>query len=120
MTVTLITLPGGEELAILPRAEYEALRDAADAAVHARAMASLAAGGDALTADEVLEALEAPTPLAFWRKRRSVTQAALAKAAGISQSYLAQIEAGDRKGDPAHFLRLAKALGVRMEDLVAE
>lgn len=57
----------------------------------------------------------APSPRAFWRKRRGVTQSALAGAAGISQSDLADLERGRRRGDPALF---ARALGVRMEDLV--
>ncbi len=49
-----------------------------------------------------------------------LTQAALAAAVGISQSYLAGLEAGSRKGDPALFLRLARALSVRMEDIVSD
>ena len=39
-------------------------------------------------------------------------------AAGVTQSYIAALEAGARKGDPALFKRLAGALGARMEDLV--
>ncbi len=121
MTHTLITTPGGEELVLVPRAEFEALRDALDAAGHARAMAEIAAGlVQTLSGQEVAAALDEPTPLAFWRKKRGLTQAALAAGAGISQPYLAGLEKGVRKGDPALFLRLARALTVRMEDLVRD
>ncbi|HEV7458235.1 MAG TPA: helix-turn-helix transcriptional regulator [Roseococcus sp.] len=47
-----------------------------------------------------------------------LTQAALAKAAELSQPYLAQIENGRRGGDVHVLARLAKALSVRIEDLI--
>nr|WP_242481619.1 helix-turn-helix transcriptional regulator [Paracraurococcus ruber] len=64
--------------------------------------------------------LAAATPLAFWRRHRGLTQAALATAGGISQPYLAQIEAGSRTGDVRLLARLAKALRIRIEDLVQD
>lgn len=121
MTHTIVTTPGGEELVLLPRAEFEAMRDALDAAEHRGAMARVAAGTlETLSAEEVAAALDEPTPLAFWRRKRGMTQGALATAAGIKQPYLSALEAGERKGDPALFLKLARALGTRMEDLVEE
>jgi len=63
--------PAGETLVVLPLAEFEALRDAADAAAHARSMADLASGKEELlTAQEALALAEARTPLAFWRNKR--------------------------------------------------
>ncbi|MGY6246213.1 helix-turn-helix domain-containing protein [Bosea thiooxidans] len=121
MTHTIVTTPGGEELVLLPKAEFEAMRDALDAAEHGRAMAQVAAGTlETLSAEDAAAALKEPTPLAFWRKKRGLTQAALAAAAGIKQPYLSGLEAGERKGDPALFLKLARTLHVRMEDLVEE
>jgi DNA-binding XRE family transcriptional regulator len=121
MTHTIITTPGGEELVLLPRAEFDAMRDALDVADHAGAMAQVAAGTlETVSAQEAQAALEEPTLLAFWRKKRGLTQAALAAACGIKQPYLSGLEAGERKGDPALFLKLARALAVRMEDLVEE
>ena len=104
---------------VLPLSEYETLLDVRDAVQHASTLAEVAAGRqEKLTEEEVEAALAEPSPLAFWRKRRGLTQAALAQAAGISQPYLAGLEQAKRKGNPDLLLRLARALSVRMEDLV--
>lgn len=102
----------------LTRAEYEDLIDARDAAVALRAVAT----GTMNTLGEAeLDAfLAAPTPLAFWRRHRGLTQAALAARVEVSQPYLAQIEAGRRVGDVRLHARLAKALRLRMEDLTID
>lgn len=118
MGIQTITTPAGEELVVLSRADYEDLVDGRD---HARALAEVAGGRmETLTDAEMDEYLAASTPLAFWRKRRGLTQAALASMVGISQPFLAQIERASRTGDVALYARLARELGVRMEDLVAE
>lgn len=117
MTLQKIKTPAGETLVVLPLDEYEALRDAAD---HAQALARVAGGEETLTADEALLLAGSRTPLAFWRHKRKLPQAVLAAAAGISQSYYSSIEGGSRKGDPEHYKKLAGALNVRMEDLVAD
>jgi DNA-binding XRE family transcriptional regulator len=121
MTHTIVTTPGGEELVLLPKAEFEALRDRLDAAEHARAVAEVAAGKlETLSAEETAAALAAPTPLAFWREKRGLKQKTLAATLGVSQSFLSEIEAGKKKGDPVLYLKMARALAVRMEDLVEE
>jgi DNA-binding XRE family transcriptional regulator len=117
MGLQTITTPGGEELVVLSRAEYEDLVDARD---HATAMAAHRRGDDdGLTEAEMDDYLAAPTPLAFWRRRRDLTQAALAAAVGISQPYLAQIETGTRTGDVSVYARMALQLRVRIEDLLS-
>ena len=121
MTVQTIKTAAGETLVVLPLNEYEALEEAADAARHATVMAKLQRGeSETLTSKEVRTLLAAATPLAFWRRKRGLTQSALAKRASISQSYLASLEAGKRKGGPTLVKRLARALALRMEDLVAD
>ena len=46
-----------------------------------------------------------------WREYRGMTQAELAKASGLSQSYVVKIEAGRVYGRPATRKALAAALG---------
>ena len=107
---------GFADIITLTRADYQDLVDARD---HAQAMRDVATGAMETLSEAELDAyLAAPSPLAFWRKRRSLTQAALAGATGITQPYLAQIERGSRGGDVALFAKFARALRVRIEDLV--
>lgn len=97
------------------------MREALDAALHEATMAAVARGGQEwLTTEEIVAASAAPTPLAFWRAKRGLTQKQLSQAVGVSQSYVADLEAGRRKGDAALVKRLAHALRVRTEDLVAD
>jgi predicted transcriptional regulator len=117
MTAKLITTPGGEKLAILPAEEYE---DMCDALAHARAMADYRAGRDeGLTLEEVNALLAAPTPLAFWRAKRGLTQAALAKAAGTTQPHIADLECGKHRGSLDVMARIAKASTIPVDSLVA-
>ena len=102
----------------LTRAEYQDLVDTRD---HAIAMRDVATGAMETLTDAELDAfLQAPSPLAYWRKRRGLTQAVMATTVGITQPYLAQIERGSRGGDVVLYAKLAKALRVRIEDLVAD
>jgi DNA-binding XRE family transcriptional regulator/PHD/YefM family antitoxin component YafN of YafNO toxin-antitoxin module len=117
---SIVRTPGGEEIVLLSRAEYAALMAEVEAIRHDRVMADMRAGAPTLSSEDVLASLAEPTLLAFWRKKRGMTQAELAALAGISQSYLAAIEAGKRKGNPEHFLRMARALGMRVEDIVTD
>jgi len=115
MTAKLITTPGGEKLAILPAEEFEEL---CDQLAHASAMADYRAGrSEALTLEEVDALLAAPTPLAFWRARRGLTQAKLAKSAGTTQPHVADIESGKHAPSFDLMARLAKALRVKIDDL---
>ncbi|MDQ6437139.1 helix-turn-helix transcriptional regulator [Mesorhizobium sp. LHD-90] len=114
--IVYFTSPGGDEMAILPRAELEALQDAAD---HAGALAAYRGGKvPGLTVEQTKAFVEAPSPLAFWRKFRGHTQAQLAAEIGIAQNYLSDLENGKRTGDVALWLRLAKALDLPVETLV--
>src|SRR5277367_6985705 len=96
MGIQTIVSPSGDELVVLSRQDYQDLLDARD---HAAAMREVASGADTLTDAELDEYLAAPTPLAYWRKCRDLTQSRLASRVEISQPYLAQLEAGRRVGD---------------------
>jgi hypothetical protein len=59
-------------------------------------------------------------PLRIWREKRGLTQRGLSDLAGISQSYLAVVESARKPGSLAALHQLASALGVRVDDLIAE
>jgi len=113
----MITTAAGEQQVLLSRAEYQDLVDARD---HATAMANIAAGAATVSEAEMDDYLASPTPLAFWRRKAGLTQAALAERVGVSQPFLAQIETGRRVGAVDVYARLARALELRMEDLVPD
>jgi DNA-binding XRE family transcriptional regulator len=109
----------GQEMVIMPRVDYIRLMNNADALAHSAVLADVNAGREeVLSSDEMLDLLSAATPLAFWRRKRNLTQAALGERVGLSQAYIASLEAGKRKGDPTQFRNLSAALNVTMEDLV--
>ena len=116
MTIETITRDG-HRFVVLPEQEYQDLIDARDADA---AMRDVAAGAMPTIPAEAMDAyLDAPTPLAFWRRHRGLTQADLAEAADVSQAYVAQIERGTRQAvDVGIMVRLARRLGVRVDDLV--
>lgn len=103
----IITSPSGEELVVLPRRDYE---DLVDALAARKVEAALAAGREELlTAEETAALVAAPTPLAFWRKKRGKTQSQLAAAIGVSQNFLSDLELGKGQGR-RDALRQARAL----------
>lgn len=121
MPVQFITTPSGDQLAILPRAEYERLAAAAgDAAEDAEDIrmadeirARVARGEEEVFPAEVVNAiLDGVSPVKVLREHRMMKQKDLAAAAGINPVYLSQIERGERAGSLATLSALAKALNV--------
>jgi DNA-binding XRE family transcriptional regulator len=113
--------PKGDDIVILSRKEYDQLvvaanEDAADAAVARKAIAR---NEETLTEAEMNELLAARTPLAFWRRKRGLTQAQLAKITGIAQGFLSEIEAGHKTGAVDALRRIASALGVSLDDIAS-
>ncbi len=121
MAIQTLKTAAGETLVVLQLAEYEVLIHAADAGHGARSLAALARGEEELlTAEEALAFIDAPTPLVFWRRKRGLTQAALAERSGISQSTLARMESGASVGTALALKRVAAVLHVRLDDLVTD
>ena len=116
----------GEELVVLSRRDYDAMRarlgdEAAEDRMAERLIDSALAAGGASLPLEVWDEIEAsPSPIGPLRKFRGLTQDALAAQAGISQAYLSEIEAGKKTGDIVTLRTLAKALGVSLEDVLTE
>ena len=109
-------------MAILPLAELERLREAAEDADLARIAAEverkLVAGEDELISWEMSKRLLAgENPVRVWREHRGLTADKLADAAGISQPYLSQIETGQRDGTFKVMVALARALAIDLDDL---
>src|SRR5262245_29625644 len=114
----IITSPSGEELIVLPRADYENLVDAL--AARKVEMALAAARDELLSAEEAAALVAAPTPLAFWRKKRGKTQSQLAAELGVSQNFLSDLERGKAKGDVTLYAKLARQLGLLIDDLAPD
>jgi ribosome-binding protein aMBF1 (putative translation factor) len=114
--------PRGDDIVILSRKEYDSLLAAAneDAADAAAAKKAIARNEEILSEAELDELLAARTPLAFWRKKRGLTQTELAKAAKIAQGFLSEIESGLKTGDVAVLQRIATALEISLVDLVPD
>jgi ribosome-binding protein aMBF1 (putative translation factor) len=114
--------PKGDDIVILSRKEYDRLLVAAneDASDSAVAKKAIARNEEVLSEAEMDELLAAKTPLAFWRRKRGLTQIDLAKAAKIAQGFLSEIESGLKTGDVAVLLRIAVALEISLLDLVPD
>ena len=116
--------PKGDDIVILSRKEYDRLvvaahGDAADVETLRRSIARVKSGEEhTLTSAEVDDLLAAKTPLAFYRKRAGLTQAALAQRAGIAQGFLSEIEAGRKHGDVQTLRKIADVLKISLDDLV--
>ena len=119
----IIRTPNGEELVVLPRAEYEALveradheaEDAEDVAIYDARKAELAAGGLVLPLEVSAAIIRGECRLkAIWNWRGQ-TQLQLNSKTGIAQGYLSDLESGRRTGTPETIAKLAQALDVPAE-----
>jgi DNA-binding XRE family transcriptional regulator len=70
---------------------------------------------------EVVKAkLDGVHPLKTWREFRGMTQLQLSSNAGVGRDLIAQIETRKKRGGVGTLDRLARALGVPIEALIAE
>ena len=111
----------GEQYAIVPRAEYDMLRsaadeDALDAAILRRALED---PGEEVVPFELAERIaDGAHPVRVWRDYRGMKAADLAAAAGVAASYLSDIENGKKPGSVKALKRIAGALGLTVDDLI--
>ena len=117
--VQFIKTANGDELAVLPKQEYERLavlaagEDAGTARIVRKARADIAAGREEILPKTIVDRLmNGENPVRTLREWRQKTQAELAVQVGIKQGYLSGIETGTRKGPVALHQKLARALGV--------
>ena len=123
--VQFIKLTGGEELAVLPKSDYERLvalaasEDAGTARIVRRAREALATGREIVLPKSVVDRLASgENPIRVVREWRDMTQAELVVRVGITQGYLSDLEAGKRKGPVALHQKIAHALGVPIDLLL--
>ncbi|MEQ1950302.1 helix-turn-helix transcriptional regulator [Mesorhizobium sp. CN2-181] len=127
--IQIIHSPSGDELVVLPRAEYEALvaaaegadEDAADLAMYDARKAELAGDPNAILPAEVSAMLlRAYGRLQALRKWRGMAQVKLAAEAGIAQGYLFDLEYGRKSGSVETIAALARVLDVPIEWLAGK
>jgi DNA-binding XRE family transcriptional regulator len=125
--VQFIRTPGGDDLAVLPRNEYdrlvslaaEAQEDAAGSRIVRNSMRALKEGREVALPKAVTDRLvNGENAVRVIREWRSMIQGELAVAVGISQNYLSEIETGRRKGPAELQKKLARALGVPVDLLI--
>jgi DNA-binding XRE family transcriptional regulator len=108
--------PDGTQMVVLVAADYdrllEAFDDAGDVAVAEATLRAIEDGEGTIPSEVLMPILnEGISPIASWRHHRSMSQAELARRAGISQVWLGRIEAGVGYGTPRTRKALAAALG---------
>jgi DNA-binding XRE family transcriptional regulator len=125
--VQFIHTPGGDDLAVLPRSEYdrlvtlaaEAQEDAAASRIVRNSTRALREGREVVLPKAVADRLaNGENAVRVLREWRDMIQGELAVAVGISQNYLSEIENGRRKGPAELQKKFARALGVPIDLLI--
>ena len=125
--VQFIRTPGGGDLAVLPRNEYDRLvalaaevqEDAAASRLVRSSTRALREGREVVLPKTVADRLaNGDNAVRVIREWRDMIQGELAVAVGISQNYLSEIETGRRKGPAELQKKLARALGVPIDLLI--
>ena len=107
------------EMVIIPRDEYDRLRQAAEDLSELQAYdRAMEAGGESVPAEYVNRILDGENPVRVYRDWRGMTAAALAEASKLNRVQITQIETGKRSGNVETMKKLADALGVSVDDLI--
>jgi len=122
MSVQVIEHNGKPEYAVLPYDEYLQLVEQAELLQDIRdfdRIKEAVENGDeeTLPAEVAYSLLDGGNPGRMWRVYKGLSQAEVAKAAGISIPYLSQIETGRRKPSLRVLSAIASRLGVTLDDL---
>jgi len=109
------TAPDGTEMVVLKAADYErlhALAEEGEDVVEGLAALARIEAGEGIVPGEVVHSMivDGMSPIAAWRKYRDLSQAALARRAGLSQVWVSRIEAGGGYGSRETRRKLAEAL----------
>lgn len=111
------------EVVVIERADYESLVAAAENAADLADIAAIKSHvveKDFLPFEMAERILDGMAPVRVWRQHRGLTARALAAKAGLSTSYLSEIETGKKPGSVKALHALATALEVDLDDLVPD
>jgi DNA-binding XRE family transcriptional regulator len=114
---------GGERAVVVPletwKRALEELEELYDLRAYEQARARMEGESEAdwIEHDELCRLL-GRSPLRYLRARAGINQSALAKKTGLSQSYLARVESGQRKLSLPAARKIARVLKVRAEELL--
>ena len=123
-TLQTINTNGADEMVVIPRAQYERLisdlEDAQDIA-SAKEFEGREASGEAefLPWDMAKRLRRGEHPVLVWREHRGLTQKALAAQVKMTAAQLCEIENGKKTGSVATLQKLARALGVTVDELLS-
>lgn len=122
MTVQVIENNGQPEWAVIPYDTYLKLVDNSemldDIRAYDEAHQRWAEGEELVPSEVTFAILDGANPIQVWRVHRGLTQQALAEQAGISPSYLSQLESGKRTGTAEVLQAIATALNLTLDDLL--
>jgi ribosome-binding protein aMBF1 (putative translation factor) len=118
-TNTTVTLRKRDWKALIARLEdLEDLAAIDERLVHEKKVGKDVARRAYMTGDELRRILDDESPVKVWREKRGLSQRALAEQAGVSPSYLAEIETGKKPGSADALRKLSRVLAIPMENLV--
>ncbi|MFO8101340.1 MAG: helix-turn-helix transcriptional regulator [Dehalococcoidia bacterium] len=121
MTVQIIERDRRPEWAVLPYEMYQQLLDDAETLQDIRdyeiAKKSLQSEEELIPSNVTYAILDGEKPIKVWRKYRGMTQRELSDKVGITKAYLSQIETGKRAGTTDVLSKLAKALGLTLDEV---
>lgn len=103
----------------LPQAEYDALVERCSE-LEDRLAGMDADNGVRVPHQVALAIFEGKTPIRAYREYRSLALRQLSSEAGISVSYLSEIESGRKAGSASALFRIANALGTTIDALMME
>lgn len=106
----------------LDRAAYEALVDRLEDAEDklALAVSENVPASHRLPLAQAQRIWDGEHPVRVWRNHRGLSGTALAALSGVPQSYISDIERGRKPGSVEAFSRLARALGVGIDQIIPE
>jgi DNA-binding XRE family transcriptional regulator len=122
MNIQLIQKDGKPEWAVIPYDLYLQFLEEADFIEDLILLeeALAAETTESVPVEVVHRIIEGENLIKVWRQYRGLTQQELARQAGISRGYLAELEAGKRKGSQATLTAIAKVLNLTADDLTRE